>query len=96
MSFTPNRTAWIDAKRTQAEMKPAKNMRRIADYLEAIEAGRQGGPKKVEKKPKLLTVEVDGAPMGFSRLGEWSWTDAARAIYSAEQMDMAATFAAQQ
>ena len=69
---------------------------RVYDYLQAIEANKATGAKTVDKDLRFKSVKVGGQVVGYSRGDRWQWTEEADKHYTADQQDMAATYATQQ
>ena len=94
--FTNGRTAWLDARKTSEELRPNRMCHRVHDYLVTIEAVRAIGPKEVVKDLAMKNVKVNGDVVGYPRGSSWHWTEKTKVFHTAEERDMAGTFASQQ
>jgi hypothetical protein len=90
--FSAGRVAWLDAKKERAEMKPARVVHRLADFLQDIENTREE-KFEVEKVMNGKFVKINGQRVGFTLRGEWQWTAWACSRYSVETMEMAKAYA---
>ena len=84
---------WLDKKKPSEQLRPNRLCHRIADYLEMVEAEKGDAAKQVQKVMNMKHVKVDGAIVGFPCKGTWSWSSAAKDMYAAEVLEMAANFA---
>ena len=91
-SFTDGRTAWLDARKN----RETRLRHRVHDYLVKIAAARITGPNDVVKDLATKTVKVNNDVVGYPRGKSWHWTEKANGFYTAEERDMAGTFASQQ
>ena len=83
---------WLDAKKSRSEMKPARLVHRITQVLQDFE-NAMPQPQVLEKNMMGKTVRSPAGQLGWSRSGTWIWTGLAKARYSAEQLDIAKSWA---
>ena len=91
-SCVKDREAWLDVKKSHAELKPARLVDRIHDVLSEYEQTKPE-PKRVVKNMAGTNVEVDGCRAGASRHGRWIWYKEAGKLYSDEQLAHATEWA---
>ena len=86
------KNVWLDAKKSRAEMKPARLVHRIAQVLQDFEDSR---PDKqvLEKNMIGKNVKIPAGQLGWSRAGAWIWTNLAKTRYTTEQLDIAKSYA---
>ena len=94
--FNAGHVVWLNVKQTDEERRPSRIFHRVADFLEMLEADREGEARKIEKNPKMKSVKVSGRVVGYPRNGTWTWTAAAATFYNEEELQMAASFAESQ
>ena len=86
------KNVWLDAKKSRAEMKPARLVHRIAQVLQDFEDGRPD-TQALEKNMVGKNVRIPAGQLGWSRAGVWIWTGLAKARYTTEQLDIAKSYA---
>ena len=95
--YSAGHAVWLNFKQTDEQRKPTRMFYRIADFLEMLEADREGcqglEARKIEKNPKMKSVKVNGRVVGFPKNASWTWTHAAAGFYNEEELQMALSFA---
>ena len=91
-SYITGKWVWLDAKKENYELRPARLVHRVCDMLLDFESQRED-PLEVEKVMNGKFVKVGGHRAGFTLHSQWKWTGYAVKRYSAEQLEMAKGYA---
>ena len=79
-----DKPAWLDAKKTKMELRPARMVHRACEVLQSFEDSK---PDKVILTKNMVDKKIlrSGVAIGASRYGKWVWTSAAEQLYTNEQ-----------
>lgn len=80
-----DKAVWLDRKKTGEEMRPARVIRRAAEYCDQVELGK-ADPQSVLKKVGSKIIEVGGTRACFALKGELRPTLYAALRYSAGEI----------
>ena len=86
------KNVWLDAKKSRAEMKPARLVHRITQVLQDFEDSKPD-KQALEKNMIGKNVRIPAGQLGWSRAGAWIWTNLAKTRYTTEQLDIAKSYA---
>ena len=82
----------MDVKKTTEELRPARIVHRVAEFLEEMESS-QSSPLPIEKKLNGKYVMIGDKRAGYVCAGAWQWCAFAKGRYSLEQLDSAEGYA---
>ena len=83
---------WLDVKKTREEMRPARIVHRMAEFLGEVET-QQSEKLPIKKVLNGKYIEVGDKRVGRVMNGAWHWDAFAKARYSKEQLVSAKGFA---
>ena len=90
-----SKPAWLDAKRTSQENKPARLVHRVCEVLQTYE-DRKPDRVILDKQMPGKKVLRSGVPVGSSLYGRWRWEAAGLNRYTDEERKHAEEWAAQE
>lgn len=88
-----NKPAWLDAKKTKQELRPARMVHRACEVLQSYEDSKI---HKAVLSKNMIDKKVlrNGVAVGASRYGKWMWTEEGAQHYTEEQRKHAEDWAA--
>eukprot|EP00973_Karenia_brevis_P005532 753406-Karenia_brevis.AAC.1 len=87
-----NNVVWLDRAKTRQELRPARLIHRMGDYLADVEREKNSS-LHVEKIVNRKYIKVGGQKMCYSLRGAINWTSHAKTRYSDEEREIGAAYA---